>query len=104
VISLLIFVMVLGGAFSCCFKCDILVYRARGGVPICFPQFGMMGPMPSQHGFARNVNFELERLEGAAPTACSTASMVRGLLLYNALILLYQVDMCRYESHSQVSR
>ncbi|KAL6763289.1 galactose mutarotase-like protein [Haematococcus lacustris] len=35
----------------------------RGGVPLCFPQFGMMGPMPSQHGFARNVAFSVVEQE-----------------------------------------
>lgn len=28
----------------------------RGGIPVCFPQFGGMGPL-GQHGFARNRSF-----------------------------------------------
>uniref|UniRef100_A0A7R9VDK3 glucose-6-phosphate 1-epimerase n=1 Tax=Chlamydomonas euryale TaxID=1486919 RepID=A0A7R9VDK3_9CHLO len=40
----------------------------RGGVPVCFPQFGMMGPMTTQHGFARNVAWEVLSAEGCQAT------------------------------------
>ena len=29
----------------------------RGGIPLCFPQFGMMGDLP-MHGFVRNQNWQ----------------------------------------------
>eukprot|EP01025_Chloroclados_australasicus_P043566 TRINITY_DN46728_c0_g1_i1.p1 TRINITY_DN46728_c0_g1~~TRINITY_DN46728_c0_g1_i1.p1 ORF type:complete len:299 (+),score=59.21 TRINITY_DN46728_c0_g1_i1:103-999(+) len=32
----------------------------RGGIPVCFPQFGDMGPWEAQHGFARNSLFAIE--------------------------------------------
>ena len=35
----------------------------RGGVPICWPSFGMNNPALPQHGFARVMHFELLRVD-----------------------------------------
>ena len=35
-------------------------WYCRGGVPVCFPQFGDMGPCKAQHGFARNTEFTVD--------------------------------------------
>lgn len=36
----------------------------RGGAPVCLPQFAKRGPL-QQHGFARNVSWELVDGSGA---------------------------------------
>ena len=50
----------------------------RGGIPICFPQFGDFGPVNTQHGFARNLPWTL--LE---KTETSDRAMIR-LSLFTA--------------------
>lgn len=40
---------------SACAHQDML---CRGGIPVCFPQFGGFGPL-AQHGFARTSEFML---------------------------------------------
>lgn len=62
-----------GGGADVIFVSKAAVYAPpkaiRGGVPLCWPQFGNFGPMAAQHGFARNVGFELESVEDGGATA-----------------------------------
>ncbi|KAL4856516.1 putative glucose-6-phosphate 1-epimerase [Chlorella vulgaris] len=36
----------------------------RGGAPVCWPQFGSLGPLKAQHGFARNMEWTIDEVAG----------------------------------------
>ena len=39
----------------------------RGGIPVCWPQFSTYGALAQQHGYARNMSWELVHADGDHP-------------------------------------
>jgi len=56
----------------------------RGGVPVCFPQFGQLGPL-GQHGFARNTAFEVVDSSDSSVTLVSGHCALLCALLHKHL-------------------
>lgn len=65
------------GEKECFFTSDVADFSGkkaiRAGIPICFPQFGPYGDLPT-HGFARVTNWEVRK-------AVVTSSFVKSLYL-----------------------
>lgn len=49
----------------------------RGGIPVCFPQFGQLGPL-GQHGFARNSAFSVVEEESSSSAAVTLSLSATG--------------------------
>ncbi|EIE25671.1 galactose mutarotase-like protein [Coccomyxa subellipsoidea C-169] len=64
----------------------------RGGIPVCFPQFGGFGPL-SQHGFARNSEFAVTDSAADSVTLSLTPSKDQLQLFPHPFELKVKVDV-----------
>lgn len=67
----------------------------RGGIPVCFPQFGGFGPL-SQHGFARNSEFAVTDSAPESVTLSLTPNEEQLKLFPHPFALTVQVNPHAY--------
>ncbi len=65
----------------------------RGGIPVCFPQFGGFGPL-GQHGFARNSEFAVTDSAANSVTLSLTPSEDQLQLFPHLFELKVKVSTC----------
>lgn len=64
----------------------------RGGIPICFPQFGLHGPL-LKHGFARDMMWKVTSVRAAGATLELTDNVETRAIWPHKFLMTLHVDM-----------